>query len=98
MYASTSPYYKTKVVNGQYLDLLQIRPIPAEPDDVLYTIEPQYTYRPDLLAFDMYGDKNLWWVFSQRNIEKLKDPIYDFISGTEILVPKGPVLKRLLGL
>ena len=54
--------------------MLQIRPIPAEPDDVLYTIEPQYTYRPDLLAFDMYGDKNLWWVFSQRNIEKLKDP------------------------
>ena len=49
MYASTSPYYKTKVVNGQYLDLLQIRPIPAEPDDVLYTIEPQYTYRPDHL-------------------------------------------------
>jgi hypothetical protein len=98
MYASTSPYYKTKVVNGQYLDLLQIRPVPAEPDDVLYTIEPQYTYRPDLLAFDMYGDKNLWWVFSQRNIEKLKDPIYDFISGTEIFVPKGPVLKRLLGL
>ena len=98
MYANTSPYYKTQVVNGQYLDLLQIRPVPAEPDDVLYVIEVQYTHRPDLLAFDMYGDKNLWWVFSQRNIEKLKDPIYDFEAGTEIFVPKGPDLKRLLGL
>jgi len=98
MYSATSPYYKTGNVSGQYLDILSIRPIPAEADDVLYKIQVQYTHRPDLLAFDMYGDKNLWWVYAQRNIETLKDPIFDFEAGTEIFVPKGPKLKQLLGI
>ena len=98
MYSASSPYYKTPFVSGRYLDILKIRPIPAEPDDVLYVIQVQYTHRPDLLAFDMYGDKNLWWVYAQRNIETLKDPIFDFEAGTEIFVPKGPKLKQLLGL
>lgn len=96
-YTSSSPWNKTKTVSGQYLDILQIRPIPAEPDDVLYTIEVQYTHRPDLLAYDMYGDKDLWWVYAQRNMDTLKDPVFDFEAGTEIYVPKGPSLKRLLG-
>ena len=98
MYSPSSPYYKTSFVAGQYLDILSIRPIPAEADDVLYIIQTQYTHRPDLLAFDMYGDKNLWWVYAQRNLETLKDPIFDFEAGTEIFVPKGPKLKQLLGL
>ncbi|MDA8897373.1 hypothetical protein N9I97_01230 [bacterium] len=98
MYSASSPYYKTPFVSGRYLDILKIRPIPAEPDDVLYVIQVQYTHRPDLLAFDMYGDKDLWWVYAQRNIEILKDPVFDFEAGTEIFVPKGPSLKRLLGL
>ena len=98
MYSASSPYFKTPFVSGQYLDILKIRPIPAEPDDVLYKIQVQYTQRPDLLAFDMYGDKDLWWVYAQRNLEILKDPIFDFEAGTEIFVPKGPSHKRLLGL
>jgi hypothetical protein len=54
-YTSDSPYYNTQTVNGQYLDILRIRPIPAESDDILYTIETQYALRPDLLAYDLYG-------------------------------------------
>ena len=65
---------------------------------MLYTVQVQYTHRPDLLAFDLYGDKNLWWVFSQRNIEILKDPIFDLIAGIEIYIPKGAALTRTLGL
>ena len=34
----------------------------------------------------------------ESEIEKLKDPVYDFEAGTEIFVPKGPTLKQLLGL
>ena len=41
MYSATSPYYKTGNVSGQYLDILSIRPIPAEADDVLYKIQVQ---------------------------------------------------------
>ena len=97
-YTSTSPWHKTKTVKGQYLDVLTIRPVPAESDDVLYTIEVQYTHRPDLLAYDLYGDKNLWWVFAQRNMDVIKDPIYDIEAGTQIYLPKGEKLQRVLGI
>lgn len=97
-YTSSSPYFNTKIKKSQYLDILNIRPIPAEPDDVLYVIESQYYHRPDLLAFDLYNDKNLWWVFSQRNLDTLKDPIFDFVPGLEIFIPKGEALVRILGL
>ena len=97
-YIGTSPWFNTQIIENQYLDVLRIRPIPAESDDVLYTVEPQYTYRPDLLAFDLYNDKALWWVFAQRNIEILKDPVFDLVPGIEIYVPKGPSLSRVLGI
>ena len=40
-YKDTSPWKATRFANG-YLDTLSIRPIPAESDDVLYEIAPQY--------------------------------------------------------
>jgi len=96
-YDGNSPWNKTKIVKNQYLDILSIRSIPAENDDILYAIQPQFTYRPDLLAYGLYGSHKLWWVFAQRNIDVLKDPIYDFVAGTEIYLPKGRNLQKLLG-
>jgi hypothetical protein len=98
MAANTSPYYKTKKVNGEYLDILNIRPVPADPDDILYTIEAQYNFRPDLLAYDLYGTSKLWWVFTQRNLDTLFDPIFDFKVGTSIYLPKNSRIKEVLGL
>lgn len=96
-YSNTSPWYNTQIKQN-YLDVLSIRPVSAEIDDFLYTIESQYTYRPDLLAFDIYGDASLWWVFIQRNLDVLQDPIFDFIPGKEIYIPKNSSLKTVLGL
>lgn len=96
-YANTSPWANTSI-NQNYLGILKIRPVSAEPDDPIYTIEPQYTYRPDLLAYDMYGTPKLWWVFIQRNLDILQDPIYDFIAGVQIYLPKDASLKKVLGL
>lgn len=96
-YSNTSPWYNTEIKQN-YLDVLSIRPVSAEIDDFLYTIESQYTYRPDLLAFDIYGDASLWWVFIQRNLDVLQDPIFDFIPGKEIYIPKNSSLKTVLGL
>jgi len=96
-YKVSSPYYATKTINNSYLDLMTIRSVPAEPDDILYTVQPQYAYRPDLLAYDLYNSKELWWVFAQRNMNILKDPIYDLVPGVKIYLPKGPNLTRLLG-
>lgn len=97
-YAKTSPYAKTKINAAGELGLLSIRSVPEEDDDLLYTIESQYMHRPDLLAFDLYGSSKLWWVFIQRNMEVLEDPIYDFIPGKQIYLPKNSKLKQILGI
>ena len=95
-YKKSSPYYNTRQ-NNLYLELLTIRPVPAESDDFKYVIESQYRHRPDLLAYDLYGNANLWWVFVQRNMEIIKDPIYDFESGVTIYCPKKTNLEKYLG-
>lgn len=51
-------------------------------------IENKYNRRPDLLAFDLFGDSRLWWVIVHYNRDKLKDPINDLVPGLEIVVPK----------
>ena len=81
-----------------YLNTFQIRPVSAQADDAIYTIEPQYSYRPDLLAYDLYGDSKLWWVFIQRNMDILEDPIFDFIPGTQIYLSQKASLFKVLGL
>jgi hypothetical protein len=97
IYSNSSPWYITNVTNN-YLDILNIRPVAADTDDFLYTIESQYTFRPDLLAYDLYGDPSLWWVFIQRNLDMLQDPIFDFVPGTQIYIPKNSSLRTVLGL
>lgn len=97
VYKNTSPWYTTQVKND-YLEILKIRPVSAEPDDYLYTIEAQYAYRPDLLSFVLYDDPSLWWVFIQRNLDVLQDPIFDFVPGTKIYLPKPSSLKSVLGI
>jgi alpha-L-fucosidase len=96
-YKKTSPWANT-TQNKLYLNLLEIRPVPAESDDFQYVIENQYKHRPDLLAYDLYGTPKLWWVFVQRNMSVLKDPIYDFEPGVSIFVPKKTSLEKFLGI
>ena len=97
-YPSTSPYYVTPIVNNKFLDVMANRPIPALISDVYWEITPQYTYRPDLLAYDLYTDSRLWWVFAQRNPNKLKDPYFDFVAGIQIYLPKLSTLRKDIGI
>lgn len=97
-YEESSPWKNTpNNETGEYLDFMRPRPVPASPDDVLYEVEPQYNYRPDLLAYDLYGTPKLWWVFAQRNMDIIEDPVYDLKVGTSIYLPKGSTLKNSLG-
>jgi alpha-L-fucosidase len=95
-YSQTSPYYQT-AQNSINLETLNPRPITAELDDQSYTIERTYAYRPDLLAYDLYGTPRLWWVFAQRNPDQIEDPIYDFRPGVTIQLPKPANVSRDLG-
>lgn len=96
-YSKTSPYFTTQIVNG-YLDTMTFRDIPNERDDILFEVTATYENRPDLLAYDLYQDAKLWWVFSMRNKRLLKDPVYDLRAGVKIYLPKLSTLKRSLGL
>jgi len=95
-YDTTSPYYLTEY-SQFFLDVMVNRPIPKQNDDLLFKINQTYQYRPDLLAFDMYEDAKLWWVFYQRNPNTLQIPPLDFKSGTTIYVPKITTLRNVLG-
>lgn len=96
-YKGTSPYFKTTDENG-YLDFLTYRTIPSESDDILFEITKNYEYRPDLLAYDLYRDVNLWWVFAVRNNTILKDPVFDLEAGIKIYLPKITTIKSALGI
>lgn len=96
-YLTSSPYVNTELT-GEFLDILTLRSIPKEVDDIVYTIKPQHALRPDLLAYDLYGDANLWWVFAVRNPNTIEDPIFDFQTGVTIFLPKSTTLKKVLGI
>ena len=99
LYPSTSPYKDTGIFNEKYLDFMVYRPIPSFSSDVLYTIPEVYQYRPDLLAYDLYSDGRLWWVFAARNPNRLGfDPYFDFVAGVQIYIPKLETLRQVLGI
>jgi len=95
-YTSVSPYYNTGT-NEFYLDLMVNRSIPKNADDRLFTINQVYNLRPDLLAYDLYGYSELWWVFAQRNPNTLVDPLGDFTLGKNIYLPQLETLREVLG-
>jgi len=95
-YRTTSAYYDTPLTSN-HLDLLVNRPIPADSDDTIFTINETYSNRPDLLAYDLYNHADLWWVFAQRNPNTLVNPLIDFKTGTTIYLPKLSNLRNTLG-
>jgi hypothetical protein len=96
-YKSDSPYYGTPQW-GQFLDLWNPKSIPTDVTDVNYQLDPAYNLRPDLLAYDMYNDAGLWWVFAVRNPDIIQDPIFDFVAPIIIVVPNKTIVVKALGL
>ena len=91
-YSDSSPYAQTESF-GNFLDVMVNRPITAKEDDVLYEIDKVYEFRPDMLAYHLYKDSRLYWVFAQRNPDVLKDPLFDFRAGKVIYIPKKETLQ-----
>lgn len=96
-YDAASPYYQTEY-SQFFLDVMINRPIPKQDDDILFKINLTYQYRPDLLAYDLYDNSKLWWVFYQRNPNTLQAPPLDFKADTVIYVPKITTLRNVLGI
>jgi len=98
LYNSYTPYSQTPINNNKFLDVMTNRPISKLATDVLFKITLTYQFRPDLLAYDLYGHSELWWVFAQRNPDVLVNLLNDFSLGTEIYLPKLTTLKKELGI
>ena len=96
-YSKTSAYATTDRF-GRFLDVLNFRAIPKNSLDTVFRINSIYQYRPDLLANDLYGKPQLWWVFAARNRNVIQDPIWDFRAGRTIFIPNGQALYSALGL
>lgn len=96
-YSPTSPYYGTQLW-GQFLDVWSGKTIPAAVTDAVYQIDSAYNLRPDLLAYDIYQDTSLWWVFSVRNPDILIDPLLNFRTGVIIYVPAVNTVRTALGI
>jgi len=92
---SNTSFLRNAKVNKFYLDINQLPKIPKLDTDELYTIDSRYDKRPDLLANDLYGTTNLWYMFALRNPDILIDPLEDFTSGKEIYLPSTTAIDRV---
>lgn len=85
-YKNTSVYSNTRI-NKYFLDLYEPPMTPDLENYKTLTLDSKYNHRPDLLAYDLYGQSELWWVFTFYNRDLIKNPIYDFKSGLQIKIP-----------
>ena len=95
-YAPTSPYYRTSKASG-FLGIYEPRSFQSNNDDIEYKIDRWYSERPDLLAHDLYVSAKLWWVFAVRNPDVIKDPVYDFVEGAVIRIPRQDDIEAGIG-
>lgn len=80
-----------------FLDVNNLPSLPQNVNDESYVINAMYDERPDLLAHELYGSARLWWVFTLRNPDLIKDPIRDFKSGLRIFLPSAENVNIIAG-
>lgn len=95
-YSASSPYGRTPQ-SSWHIGRYAHRRITAHSEDKIIVLKMKHEYRPDLLAMELYGSEAYWWVFMSRNLKVIRDPIWDFKSGTSIIVPSASHLKAILG-
>lgn len=98
-YKKSSPYYSTDQYNYfiPYLGFYSPRPVSQHSSDKIIRIGPEHEHRPDLLSYELYNTPDYWWVFMVRNPDLFQDPIYDLVSGMELMVPTKSRLLKILG-
>jgi hypothetical protein len=88
---------RTQTRDRLFLDVNRLPAVPSRIDDEEYIIEPMFENRPDLLAYEVYGNARAWWVIVLRNTDVIRDPLRDFRTGVTIQLPNPETVKRLAG-
>lgn len=70
---------------GRRLGWWERKIFPKSVSDVPFTVTPKYQYRPDRLAYDIYGNSELQWFVMQYN--NVVDLFVDFAVGKTIVLP-----------
>lgn len=95
-YPSSSPYSVTPQTSWHIGRYRHVR-IPPSAEDVPFEITAEYQYRPDKLSFHLYGTEAYWWVFMSRNLSVIRNPIWDFVAGTTIMIPSASHVRTVTG-
>lgn len=53
-------------------------------DDIIHIVTAGEQYRPDVIAYNSYGDANLAWVILSANN---KSSLFELLVGDEIVIP-----------
>ena len=59
--------------------------IPELPDDTFFEVTAEFEHRPDLIAHEIYGNEQLYWVIAFDN--KMKDPFAQTTIGKILRIP-----------
>lgn len=62
--------------------------------DRVIVVQPRHEGRPDLLAYELYGNTELWWVVPEAN--QMVDPITEMVPGAELRVPSKSRVMNIL--
>lgn len=92
-YGPDSPYGFTPII-GRFMVYYVHRPVPPHPLDQVIVLNPRYENRPDLLANDLYGNPDMFWIIAVRN--GLQDPVFDFRSGERYTIPHPSFARTLV--
>ena len=95
-YQASSPYASTPQTSW-YLGPINLKIIPMHSSDYYVVVKSKYEFRPDLLSYDYYHSPAYWWVFMIRNIDLIRDPIWDLKTGMKIYIPTLERIQQLLG-
>ena len=96
IYPPFSPYAVTPQ-SSWYIGRYKHRSILSDPDDSKLVVDLKHQYRPDLLSNDLYGTPVYWWIFMLRNMNVIRDPIWDMKVGIEIYYPTFERLSKVIG-
>ncbi len=94
LYNSESPYNFTNIT-GKFLTYYIHRSVtPHILDRVTILNNERYVNRPDILAMDLYGTEDLFWVIPVRN--GLQDPVFDLTLGRALVIPDTSYVSTLI--
>lgn len=91
-----SPYSETPI-GVRFIGNFVPREIPSDDTDYQLFVGNKYHERPGVLANDLFGTRDLWWIFITMNRDLITDPIFGLQAGMTITVPTRDRLLELLG-